>query len=254
MMQLIETSQQALWLVFVVFVRVGAAMSVMPVFGERSVPVRIRLILSLAMAVIVAPAVYATISPPVLGLGSLARILMTETIAGLALGIALRLFILALQTAGAIAAQSTSLSQLTGNNAMDPMPAIGQALTVSALALVMMTGLHVKAAALFIFSYEAMPLGTFPDAAVLGEWGQAQVNQAFRLGFTLAGPFVILSMLYNLTLGVINKAMPQLMVAFVGAPVITLGAISMLFTIAPVLLGVWNRALDAFLINPFGMP
>lgn len=254
MMQLIETSQQGLWLVFVVFVRVGAAMAVMPVLGERSIPVRIRLLLSLAMAVIVAPAVYTTVSVPAPGLGTLARILITETIAGLALGIALRLFVLALQTAGAIAAQSTSLSQLTGNNAMDPMPAIGQVLTVSALALMMMTGLHVKAAALFILSYKAMPLGAFPDAAILGDWGQAQVNQAFRLAFTLAGPFVILSMLYNLTLGVINKAMPQLMVAFVGAPVITLGAIALLFTTAPVLLSVWNGALNSFFINPFGMP
>ncbi|MGY9045956.1 MAG: flagellar biosynthetic protein FliR, partial [Rhodobacterales bacterium] len=203
MMALIQTSHQAFWLVFVVFVRVGAAMAVMPAFGERSVPMRVRLVLSLAMAVVVAPAVYASVSAPAPSLGALILILMTETIAGLALGIGMRLIVLALQTAGAIAAQSTSLSQLTGNSAMDPMPAIGQVLSVVALALLMMTGLHVKAAALFILSYDALPMGSFPDAAVLADWGRLHVNQAFRLAFTLAGPFVIMSVLFNLTLGVI---------------------------------------------------
>ncbi len=254
MSALAEMIQMQLWAGFAIFVRVGAALSVMPGLGERSVPVRVRLILSLAMTVVVAAAVSGSVRIPPPGLGALGRIVVTETIAGLAIGIALRLFMLALQTAGSIAAQSTSLSQLTGNNSMDPMPAIGQVLTVSALALLMMTGLHVKAAALFILSYDAMPLAAFPDAAVLADWGRTHVSQAFRLAFTLAAPFVILSMLYNLMLGVINKAMPQLMVAFVGAPVITLGAIALLFATAPVLLTIWTGAVDSFLSNPFGMP
>jgi len=61
-----------------------------------------------------------------------------------------------------------------------------------------------------------------------------------------------MSVLYNLALGVINKAMPQLMVAFVGAPVITLGAILLLFLAAPTMLGVWLSSLDHFMANPFG--
>ncbi|MFC3118840.1 flagellar biosynthetic protein FliR [Jhaorihella thermophila] len=39
-----------------------------------------------------------------------------------------------------------------------------------------------------------------------------------RLPFSLSAPFVIASLLYNLTLGAINRAMPQLMVTLVGAP------------------------------------
>ena len=46
---------------------------------------------------------------------------------------------------------------------------------------------------------------------------------SFALALSLAAPFVIASLLYNVALGVINKAMPQLMVAFVGAPAITCG-------------------------------
>ena len=73
---------------------------------------------------------------------------------------------------------------------------------------------------------------------------------AFTLAFTLAAPFVITSVVYNLALGVINRAMPQLMVAFVGAPVITFGAIFLLFLSAPLVLTVWNAEFTSFLGNP----
>ena len=75
---------------------------------------------------------------------------------------------------------------------------------------------------------------------------------AFALAFTLAAPFVITSLVYNLALGVINRAMPQLMVAFVGAPVITFGAVFLLFLSAPLILSVWNAEFLAFLANPVG--
>jgi flagellar biosynthetic protein FliR len=74
------------------------------------------------------------------------------------------------------------------------------------------------------------------------------------LAFTLAAPFVIVSVLYNLTLGIINRAMPQMMVVFVGAPVITLGGLLMLFLLAPGMLNLWMRALEHFVSNPFGSP
>ena len=80
--------------------------------------------------------------------------------------------------------------------------------------------------------------------------GLRAVSHVFALGFTLAAPFVIASLVYNVTLGVINRAMPQLMVAFVGAPVITFGALVMLFAASPALLSVWLDAMGAFFANP----
>ncbi|KMK65548.1 flagellar biosynthetic protein FliR [Puniceibacterium sp. IMCC21224] len=254
MTALLEGVQTGLWGAFLVFLRTGSALMVLPVFGERMVPVRVRLLISLGLTAIVAPAVLGTVRIPGASVGALALCLGTETVSGLAIGLSLRLFVLALQTAGSIAAQSTSLSQLFGGNVTDPLPAVGHILTVAGMALLVMTGLHVKAAAYFIFSYRMLPLASFPDGAMLSNWGQAHINQMFGLAFTLAAPFIILSILYNLTLGVINKAMPQLMVAFVGAPVITFGTIALLFFAAPVLLTVWVQAFDHFLTNPFGMP
>ena len=248
--EFIALVQAQLWLGFVVFLRVAAAVSLLPGFGEQTVPMRIKLAIAVAFTLIVAPALPGT--PPEFSVGVLATLAATETMAGVLMGLGVRLFILALQTAGSIAAQSTSLSQILGGAAIEPIPAMGYVLTVGAVALAVMAGLHVKAAQLLIHSYILLPMGLFSEGSDVADWGLAQVAHAFELAFVLAAPFVLMSVLYNLALGVINKAMPQLMVAFVGAPVITLGGLFLLFLATPTILGVWLSSLDHFMANPFG--
>ena len=91
--------------------------------------------------------------------------------AGVLLGLGVRLLVLALQTAGSIVAQSTSLSQILGGAAVDPVPAMGYVLTVGAIALAVMTGLHVKAAMLLIHSYVLLPMGLFSAGSDVAMWG-----------------------------------------------------------------------------------
>lgn len=248
---LIDLLSTGLWALLIVFLRVAAALAALPGLGEQVVSMRVRIVIALVLTAIVAPAVIPELDLPAPGLGPLLQALATETVSGLFLGIMLRLFIIAIQTAGAIAAQSTSLSQLLGQSGLDPLPAIGHILTTAALALMMATGFHVKAAAFLVLSYDLVPALQFPNPADLAEAGRHQVGKSFALAFSLAAPFVILSVLYNLTLGVINKAMPQLMVAFVGAPVITFGAIALLLVAAPIMLTVWLQAFEGFLAVPF---
>ena len=245
--ELTGLANEVFWQSFVVFLRVGAMVALLPAFGERTVPTRIKLVVILAFVVIVTPA--APIAEQ--GFDAMNRLILTETLAGVLLGLGLRLFVLALQTAGAIAAQSTSLSQILGGAGVDPQPAMGYILIIAGLALAVMTGLHVKAAQLVILSYDLLPIGRFPDGSVVSEWGLSQIRQAFILAFTLSAPFVILSVLYNLAIGAINKAMPQLMVAFVGAPVITAGGLFLLAISAPLMLQIWIEAMDGFFARPF---
>jgi len=247
---LLSLMQTQLWIGFIVFLRVAATVSLLPAFGERSVPMQIKLVITLAFTAIVAPVVSQDV--PAMSMANVGLLTLTETASGLLIGLGLRLFILALQTAGAIAAQSTSLSQILGGAAIEPLPAMGYILTVGALALAVMSGLHIKAAHLLIHSYTLLPIGFFAGGSDVADWGVAQISHAFGLAFLLAAPFVLMSVLYNLALGVINKAMPQLMVAFVGAPVITLGGLFILFLAAPTILSVWLAGLDGYMADPFG--
>lgn len=252
--ELMQISQQVLWLHAVVFLRVGPVISLFPGFGEHTVSVRIKLALALAFTVICTPAAAPYLAEVSLPGHEFAWIAVTEMAVGLMIGIGVRLFLLAMQTAGSIAAQATSLAQILGAAGATPMPAMGHILALGAIALAMMLGLHVRLAEMVIATYRVFPVGALPDAAATSQWGIAQVANAFSLAFTLAAPFVIVSVLYNLTLGIINRAMPQMMVVFVGAPVITLGGLLMLFLLAPGMLSLWMKALDHFVANPFGSP
>ena len=53
-------------------------------------------------------------------------------------------------------------------------------------------------------------------------------------------------------MGVINRAMPQLMVALVGAPAITGASAVLLFLAAPLILTVWKTTMVAVLADPIG--
>lgn len=239
--------EEVLWHGFVVFLRVGAAMTVLPAFGDQQVPQRIRLVVALAFTAVVAPAV-----PPAVALSDgLFPVLATETVIGLALGLGLRLFVHALQIAGAIIAQATSLAQMFGGMGADPQPAVSHVLALAGVALAVSQGFHVTAAQYFILSYDMMPAGRLPGAADMAAWGTARIGRAFGLAFSLAAPFVIAAFLFNLALGAINRAMPQLMVSFVGAPALAWGSLFLLAILSPLILSVWFAALKAYLVDPF---
>lgn len=250
---LLPLSQAMLWTGFAVFIRVGAIMAVLPGFGDQVVPVRVRLALSIMFTVIVAPAVGAEIRTPPMSFLHAAALLGPEVVTGLFFGILLRFFVFALQIAGSIAAQSTSLAQIFGGSAgVDPQPAIGHTLVVAGTALAALSGLHVQAASYMIQSYVLVPFGIALGGSTVGTAGLAEVARAFGLGFTLAAPFLIASLIYNVVLGVINRAMPQLMVSFVGAPAITAGGLMLMLLTAPIILGIWLLAFSQFMAAPFG--
>lgn len=247
--EILPVSQSVLIVGFTVFLRVGAAMALLPAFGERSVPMRARFGIAAAFTFIVASAMFQQLVAIVPSPS--AHLLATETIAGLSIGVMLRLFVIALQIAASIAAQSTSLSQLFGGATTEPLPAIGHLLVIAGLALAVGTGLHIKLAEMFVLSYHVIPVGTFPDVGKWTSWQVGHLSHMFGLAFALAAPFVAASFLYNITLGVINRAMPQLMVALVGAPAIAAGGLIILALASPFLLSLWLEALDAFLVAPF---
>ncbi len=130
------------------------------------------------------------------------------------------------------------------------MPAVGHVFMVGGIALACTMGLHVHLAQFFLNSYMLLPAGVFPSASIISDWGVGHIASGFGLAFKLAAPFLLLSAIYNLMLGVINRAMPQLMVAFVGAPLITFGGLSLLLITAGSVLAVWWRLMEGFMIDP----
>lgn len=244
---LLTASEPTLVRMGLAFLRVGAMMLVLPGLGDRMIPARVRLVTAFCLSTAVAPTLPS--DPPFTG-----QVILIETTIGLALGAVLRFITQALTIAGMMAAQLTSLAQLFGNT--EPSSAIGNLLNLAGLALIMAAGLPLMVIDLLIRSYDVLPLGLPMPARDLAEWGVSRAAQAFALAFGLAAPFALAALVYNAAMGVINRAMPQLMVALVGAPAITWASAALLFLAAPFMLVVWKTAMVAALADPVlgGLP
>ena len=227
-----------------IFLRVGAVMATLPAFGETTIPARIRLVLAVMFTAALFP-----VAQPLLDGIPLSTGFAPEVAIGLALGLMVRLFVLSLMTAGSIAANATSLSQLFPAGA-EAQPALSKLLVSAGLALAVTTGLHLRVLDYLALGYELLPAGQWPSSNLVAEWGVAQTARAFAMAFMIAMPFVIASLIYNVALGVINRAMPQLMVTFVGAPALSLGGLVLLALVSPLALTIWLQTLNRFLTSP----
>lgn len=239
-----------------VFVRIGAVVVLMPGLGELFIPIRVKLLAIVAYTIIIWPIVAETSAANDFGVADFTTLIPAEALAGLVLGAGVRLMLMALQTAASIIAQSSSLSQVFGAGAApDPLPAIGNLMVIAAIALAMALGLHLNIAASMIQSYHVMPIGHFPEANEAAAWVTDLTAATFSLAFSLSGPFLMIFFMVNIAFGAINRAMPTLMVTFIGAPLLTGGGMLMLVILAPQMLQIWREDLAVFLAQPFaGMP
>ncbi|MEO1291307.1 MAG: flagellar biosynthetic protein FliR [Pseudomonadota bacterium] len=250
----LDHAETIVFVAVAVFVRVSAFIFFLPGFGERSIPMQIKLGAALAFAVITWPMIATKATPIDPTLFAIGLAYAAEAVTGLALGFGVRLMIFALQTAGTLAAQNLSLSQMFGSGvAPEPEPTIATMLSMAGIALALSLGLHIQAAGLIVESYTVIPFATFPLAADMAEWSLESVVAAFNLAVSLALPFIVVAFLYNLALGFINRAMPQLMVAFIGVPAITGIGLVLLMMTAGTALTIWYARFAPMLAAPFGV-
>jgi flagellar biosynthesis protein FliR len=244
--ELVDWAGGQFWIGFAVFLRVGAMMALLPAFGEQAVPARVKIAITLAATALVAPALSPTIGPMPQSAAVLGRVLLAEVTTGLLFGLLLRLSIMALATAGALIAQGLSLAQMFGGGpAAEPLPVFSHLLVGAGLALAAALGLHVQAVGYILGSYGPVPFAFGLGAeAALTEFLHGIVA-SFGSALGLAAPFLIATLVYNLAIGAINRAMPQLMVTFIGAPALTGGGMALLCLAAPLGLTQWANLFAA---------
>lgn len=234
-----------------VFTRIAAALMLLPGIGERSVPARVRLAAALCIAAVMAPLIAPAVPEVPEGAAELALMLAAEAVAGLMIGFSFRILVYILQIAGMIAAQNLSLSQMFGSGvAPDPEPTISTLLTLAGIALLLGAGLHVHFIAALSGFYEVLPFGQFPAGGDAAEWTASRVSAGFRIAVALAAPFLVIGFVYNLAMGALNRAMPQLMVSFVGVPLIVWLGLLALFATAPAVFDAWGLRVGAVFEDP----
>lgn len=246
--ELVDWAAGHLWIGFAVFLRVGAMMALLPAFGEQAVPARVKIAVAVAATLLVAPALSPVIGAVPQSPSTLGRVLLAEVATGLLFGLLLRLSIMALATAGALIAQGLSLAQMFGGGpAAEPLPVFSHLLVGAGLALAAALGLHVEAVGYILASYGPVPFAFGLGADTALEETLRGIVGSFGTALGLAAPFLIATLIYNLAIGAINRAMPQLMVTFIGAPLLTGGGLLLLCIATPTGLGIWADVLAAII-------
>ncbi|AHF01568.1 flagellar biosynthesis protein FliR [Thiomicrospira aerophila AL3] len=240
---------QGLGLYFWPFVRIGAMLSIIPLFGMRGVPARVRILLSLLIAIVIAPMI--PLPPPVdpfswTGLGFMVQ----QILIGLAMGVILMVVFQAFVIAGQLIAMAMGLAFAM---MVDPAtgvqtPVVSQYFTILVTLLFLALDGHMMVIYILAGSFELLPVGanllTVESLRLVYEFGRFM----FSGGVLVALPAVTALLLINISFGVITRAAPALNIFAVGFPVTLLAGLVMLLFITPMVLPhlqeLLNRAID----------
>lgn len=209
----------------IVFCRLGAAMMFLPGFGDSAVNTRSRLVMALAITFAMG-GVFGDGSHLTGGFWTGISVVISEIIIGLFIGLAGRLTITALQSAGSIIAAQISLSNALSTDLVSAQQGSLPAnfLTIVGVMLIFATDLHHRLLAGVARSYETFPVASAPQMDGFAEAVATIVSEGFSIALALSAPFILVGITVSLGMGLLARLMPQVQVFFIIMPLqITVG-------------------------------
>ncbi len=230
------------------FARVLALFATLPVLGQRTVPVRVRV----ALAFFITVCAQASLPPiPVVPLDSAQAllVLVQQLVIGISLGFAARIVFAAIEFAGELIGLQMGL-----NFAMffDPTTG-GQATAVSRFfgvtvgwLFIVING-HLLLIAAVVRSFTTFPVSAEPFSFLRATQPQVWGAEIFALGLWIALPLVAMLLFVNLVLGVISRVAQQMNIFAIGFPItLSVGLVGVLLTL-PMLQAPMTVALERML-------
>ena len=218
-----------------------------PVFGSRSIPVRVRIIITLVLTIVVAP--HLPELPDVDMFGSQGFLIsLHEVLIGLTMGFTLQLVFAAFVMAGDYIANAMGLgfaSMVDPVNGVN-VPIISQFLLILTFLLFFCFGGHALVIEILVTSFVAIPVG-LPDiqperALLVAGWA----SRMFGIAVLVSIPVVACLLLVYVALGVMTRAAPQLNIFSVGFPLTILAGFVALILALP---AVGDRFSSALLLG-----
>mgnify|MGYP000986033420 CR=1 FL=1 len=202
-----------------VFCRVGACLMLMPGFSSLRLPLQIRLLIALAIAISISP--FSNFpNEAEHGATLTVNLLVMEVLTGLAMGGVGRIAYSALQFAGSLIAVSMGYSgnSVSEDGTGEVQAEIGALISVSALVLLLVLDLHIMIVWSIVHSFELVPIGAIFDSqrALMSVLRSAEHSLELLIG--ISAPFILVGFVVNFAFGVLNKSAPQVPVVFVSAP------------------------------------
>jgi flagellar biosynthetic protein FliR len=202
-----------------VLCRVGGLFVLAPIFSTSMIPVRIKLMLAMAISLAIMPlAVHGQTVPT--DAGTLVGLMLKEIVVGLAFA-----FPMALVSA-AVQAGASTLDTLIGfsfSSILDPVnnqqtAILGQFYSLFAVMVLVMTGGdHIMIEGMAA-SYHALPLTAYPQIGAVTAGMVNVLAQVFAIGLEIAAPALVALVITDAAIGLVSRAVPQMNVFVVGMP------------------------------------
>lgn len=206
-----------------VFTRVGTAMMIMPGIGDGFVPERVRLFFALSFSAILTPILMPHLpefndAGPAFVLLMLGEFLMGMFIGGIA-----RIFMTALDTAGMLISMHIGLAnaQIFNPSFATQGSIMGAFLSITGALMLFATNLHHLLLGALVDSYNSFPPGRLGVnfAGDMADTISNAVTQAFAIGFHFSMPFMLVTMMIYIAMGILSRVMPQLQVFILSMPI-----------------------------------
>lgn len=223
------------------FLRLSAFLLAAPLFGARSVPVRVRITIAVVLSALLVPTLPAM--PAVDFLSPLGLLTALQQVGiGVLGGFLLQLFLAALTFAGEMVSLGMGLgfaSMVDPQNGVS-VPILSQLYVMLALLLMLAGNGHLLLLELLAHSFTTLPVGpvglAFADFRAVAGF----ITDMFALGLLVALPAVTVLLVVNLVFAVVSRAAPQLNLFAVGFPVSLLVGLLVVLMTLPALTGQWD--------------
>ena len=230
------------------FLRVLALFGVVPVIGQRTVPMRVRVALSFLIALAVQP----SLPPmPVVPLDSAQALMLVlqQVLIGVSMAFAVRIVFAAVEFAGELGGLQMGL-----NFAGFFDPATGGRTTamsnfygVAVSWLFIVINGHLLLISAVVQSFHAFPVGAQPFDFLRATRPELWGAEIFSLGLWIALPLIAMLLFTNLVLGVIARVAQQMNIFAIGFPItLSVGLVGVLLTL-PLMQQPFTAALEQML-------
>lgn len=250
---MIPVSSDMVLAVFIVFCRVGACLMLMPGFSSARIPVQVRLFLALAVTLALAPQLVSQLQAAIADLSEVQRLqlMVSELVVGVIIGLMGRIFYMALQFSAAAAAMFAGFTATPGTPVEDvePLPAFGTLITLTATVLFFMADLHSEVIRALIGSYATLPVTDLADLQASLHRLSETLGNAFLLGLQVGSPFIVYAVIINLAFGIANKLIPQMPVYFISLPFVIGGGMILLYLTISESLRVFLKGFSSWLLG-----
>lgn len=204
----------------VVLTRISFFLAIVPVFGWRTISVRIKISMVLLVSIF-----FSLFMPTVVNLGTLSVVeavllIASEAIYGIAMGLVVSLIFSAVKISGKIIERQMGFAM---GATYDPMSgesanALSILLEMIFILLFLSANGHHLLLLILAKSYEAFPAGSTPDIAVLTEAIVTTGSTMLVAGLRLAGPMLAAFLLLLTVLAVFARIMPDMNILFISMP------------------------------------